>query len=338
MFTRDRSLRDYHTFGLTAEAKYFVSVRSTAGLKAVLKSAVARENPLLFLGGGSNTLFTRDFDGLVVHLSAKGKRVLGAKGDSVFVQAQAGADWHEFVCWTLQQGFGGLENLSLIPGRVGAAPIQNIGAYGAAFEDVFYELSALEIATNEIETFTRSDCRFGYRDSVFKRELKGRYVILSVIFQLTRANHRIRASYGAIRDELQRQGIARPSIQELSRAVVAIRQRQLPNPKELGNSGSFFKNPVVSTQRFEALKARYPDIPAYRLSLQKCKLAAAWLIERAGWKGYRKGDVGVYEKQALVLVNHGEATGGEVLQLARAIQADVRQKYGIELDVEVNLH
>ncbi|MEH0007671.1 MAG: UDP-N-acetylmuramate dehydrogenase [Flavobacteriales bacterium] len=338
MFTRNQSLRDYHTFGLAAEAEYFVSVRSTAGLKAVLKSAVARENPLLFLGGGSNILFTRDFDGLVVHLSAKGKRVLRAKGDSVFVQAQAGEDWHEFVCWTLQQGFGGLENLSLIPGRVGAAPIQNIGAYGAAFEDVFYELSALEIATNEMKTFTRSDCQFGYRDSVFKGELKGRYVVLSVIFQLTRANHRIRVSYGAIRDELQRQGIVDPSIQELSRAVVAIRQRQLPNPKELGNSGSFFKNPVVSTQRFETLKARYPDIPAYRLSLQKCKLSAAWLIERAGWKGYRKGDVGVYEKQALVLVNHGEATGAEVLQLARAIQADVRQKYGIELDVEVNLH
>ncbi len=338
MFTRSQSLRDYHTFGLAAEARYFVSVRSTAGLKAVLTSAVGRENPLLFLGGGSNTVFTRDFDGLVVHLNAKGKRVVGARGNSVFVRAQAGEDWHELVCWTLQQGFGGLENLSLIPGRVGAAPIQNIGAYGVALEDVFHELSALEIATNEIKTFARSDCCFGYRDSVFKGELKGRYVILSVVFRLTRADHRIRTSYGAISDELQRRGITDPSIQALSRVVVAIRQRQLPNPKVLGNSGSFFKNPVVSAQRFEALKARYPDIPSYPISPQKHKLAAAWLIERAGWKGCRKGDVGMYAKQALVMVNHGGAIGTEVLELARAMQADIHEKYGIELDAEVELH
>lgn len=338
MIVRGQSLKRYNTFGLEVAADYFAAVDSVAALRAVLAMPCARAGECLLLGGGSNVLFTRDFCGLVVHLNLKGRDVVRESGDAVFVRAAAGENWHDFVRWTLQQGFGGLENLSLIPGQVGAAPIQNIGAYGVALSDVFYQLEALDMSSGQIKTLGRADCHFGYRDSIFKRGLRGKYAVLSVTFQLSKANHRIDISYGSIRDELERQGVSKPDIEAVSQAVVALRRRKLPDPTQLGNSGSFFKNPVVSKARFEALKAAYPTMVSYPSGAHAVKLAAAWLIERAGWKGYRKGDAGVHGKQALVLVNHGKATGSDILELARDIQTAVLSEFGVRLDTEVNLH
>ena len=338
MIRTDQSLKAYNGFSLEATARYFAAVDNSASLRQVLASPIAQRETCLLLGGGTNVLFTRDFEGLVIHLDFRGKRVVGESSDSVWVQAQAGENWHELVCWTLRHNLGGLENLSLIPGRVGAAPLQNIGAYGVELKRVFHELEALEIATNQIRTFSLSACRFGYRDSVFKRELKGRYIILSVTFRLSKAPHILALSYGSIRDELEAQGVVHPDIQAVSRAVVALRRRKLPDPAVLGNCGSFFKNPLVSRQRFEGLKAAHSDMPSYPSGVGILKLPAAWLIERAGWKGYRRGDAGVHREQALVLVNHGQASGLALARLAHDIQTDVLEKFGVQLDSEVNLY
>lgn len=330
------SLRPYNTFGIEAFAEYFVEVRSIDETWNAIQFAKEQNFSILFLNGGSNLLLTRDWEGLVIKINLKGIEIVRETEDLVWVKVQTGENWHEFVQYTLQNDFGGLENLSLIPGNAGTAPMQNIGAYGVEIKDSMTELSALEIASGKVQIFTKDDCRFGYRESVFKNELKNQFVLLDVIFQLTKRNHVLHTEYGAIQSELTNRNIENPTIQDVSKAVIAIRQSKLPNPKEIGNSGSFFKNPVISTQQFEEIKKSYPNISGYPNG-DSVKVAAGWLIETAGWKGKRFGDAGVHEKQALVLVNYGQATGKEIYDLSERIIQDIHQKFGIELEREVNI-
>lgn len=330
------SLRPYNTFGIESFAEYFVEVRSIDEIWNAIQFAKEQNLSILFLNGGSNLLLTRDWEGLVIKINLKGIEIVRETEDLVWVKVQTGENWHEFVQYTLQNDFGGLENLSLIPGNAGTAPMQNIGAYGVEIKDSMTELSALEIASGKVQIFTKDDCRFGYRESVFKNELKNQFVLLDVIFQLTKRNHVLHTEYGAIQSELTNRNIENPTIQDVSKAVIAIRQSKLPNPKEIGNSGSFFKNPVISTQQFEEIKKSYPNISGYPNG-DNVKVAAGWLIETAGWKGKRFGDAGVHEKQALVLVNYGRATGKEIYDLSERIIQDIHQKFGIELEREVNI-
>ncbi len=334
MFQENISLRPYNTFGIEANARLFATVKTKEQLKSILESF----KDVFVLSGGSNILLTRDIEKPVVHILLKGIEVVSEKGsDHVLVRAQSGENWHEFVTWCIDHDLGGLENLSLIPGQVGTSPMQNIGAYGVEIKDVFHELEAMEIETGRIVTFSGEDCQFGYRESVFKNELKGKFIILSVTFSLTRRNHKLITNYGAIQSELAERGIENPGIEDISRVVIAIRQSKLPDPKELGNSGSFFKNPVIPKEQLEKLKADYPDIPFYEIDSELVKVPAGWLVEKSGFKGKRFGDAGVHAKQALVLVNHGSATGKEILDLSRRIQAEVLNRFGIELHTEVNI-
>ncbi len=327
------SLKHYNTFGIDARAKEFVSVESVDQLKQLL----ALDKEKFFLGGGSNMLLTRNVDALVVHLNLKGKEVVSEDEDQVVVKAMAGENWHEFVLWTLGRDFGGIENLSLIPGNVGTAPIQNIGAYGVELKDVFVSCQAIHIKTGEERTFSLGDCQFGYRDSIFKNEAKGLYVITAVTFALSKKDHRLNTSYGAIEKEIAARDIKEPTIQDVSNAVIAIRQSKLPDPKELGNSGSFFKNPVISIADFKKLQKKHPLIPHYILNQEKVKVPAGWLIEQAGFKGKRFGDAGVHTKQALVLVNYGDASGKEIWELAQRIQREVKKRFDIAIEAEVNI-
>jgi UDP-N-acetylmuramate dehydrogenase len=273
---------------------------------------------------------------LVLKLNLKGIEIVSENEDFVKVKVNSGENWHEFVQWTLENDFGGLENLSLIPGNAGTAPMQNIGAYGVEIKDAMTELSALEIKTGEIKKFSNEECGFGYRESVFKNELKNQFIILDVSFKLTKRNHQLHTEYGAIRSELEKLNIQNPTIQDVSKAVINIRQSKLPNPKEIGNAGSFFKNPVISKAKFEELQKSYPNISGYPNG-DEVKVAAGWLIENAGWKGKRFGDAGVHEKQALVLVNYGNVTGQEIYDLSEKIIDDIFQKFGIRLEREVNI-
>ncbi len=334
MFQENISLRPYNTFGIEANASRFATVETIDQLKSILESY----KDVFVLSGGSNILLTRDIEKPVVHIMLKGIEVVTEKdSDHVLVRAQSGENWHEFVTWCIAHDLGGLENLSLIPGQVGTSPMQNIGAYGVEIKDVFHELEAMEIETGRIVTFSGEECQFGYRESVFKNELKGKFIILSVTFSLTKRNHKLVTSYGAIQSELSERGIENPGIEDISRVVIAIRQSKLPDPKELGNSGSFFKNPVIPKEQLEKLKASYPEIPFYEIDSELAKVPAGWLVEKSGFKGKRFGDAGVHAKQALVLVNHGSATGEEILDLARRIQAEVLNRFGIELHTEVNI-
>ena len=333
MLQTNVSLQPYNTFGIATNARYFADIDSLATLRAVLDDPVVQGLPLLVLGGGSNLLFTRDFDGLVLRMRLSGKRIVQDDGDSVSIEAQAGEAWHPFVMWTLQQGWQGLENLALIPGTVGAAPIQNIGAYGVELKDCFVALEAFDLHSGEVVTLDGAACRFAYRDSLFKREGQGRYLILSVTFRLRR-NGTPKLDYGDIRAELAAQGISDITPQAVANAVIAIRQRKLPDPTQIGNAGSFFKNPLVGAELLARIRAEFPDAPAYPQADGSSKLAAGWLIDQCGWKGRSIGHAGVYEKQALVLVNRGGASGAEVLALARAIQDSVRQRFGVELEPE----
>lgn len=332
----NHSLKPYNTFGIDVSAKYFVE----AGSKEEIISALgfARENklPMMLFSGGSNMLLTHDFEGLVLKLNLKGIEIVAENEDFVEVKVNSGENWHEFVQWTLQHDFGGLENLSLIPGNAGTAPMQNIGAYGVEIKDSMKELSALEIATGNVRKFTNEECKFGYRESVFKNELKNQFIIIDVTFRLTKRNHQLHTEYGAIQSELEKLHIQNPKIQDISKAVINIRQSKLPDPKDIGNSGSFFKNSVISKAEFEALKLKFPTISAYP-SGDEVKVAAGWLIEQAGWKGKRFGDAGVHEKQALVLVNYGNATGQEIYDLSQKIVDDIFEKFGIRLEREVNI-
>ena len=329
----DFSLKNYNTFGIEAKAKAFVSVETLEDLKTVLK-----ENQDIFiLGGGSNMLLTQDIQKLVVHVNLKGKEVRKRNEDFAVVKAQAGENWHEFVLYCIEQNLGGIENLSLIPGNVGTTPIQNIGAYGVEIKDTMFSCDALNLKSLEIETFTNAQCKFEYRESVFKNELKNQYIITSVSFKLTKRNHKVSTTYGAIETELQHQNIQNPTLKDVSNAVIAIRQSKLPDPKELGNSGSFFKNPIIAKEAYEKAKALHPEMPHYVVSETEVKVPAGWLIEQAGFKGKRFGDAGVHKNQALVLVNYGTATGAEIVALSRNIQQTILEKFGIAIEAEVNI-
>ncbi|MBU2939324.1 UDP-N-acetylmuramate dehydrogenase [Lacinutrix sp. C3R15] len=329
------SLKKHNTFGIDAKAKHFVAISSIESLKNVLQ--LPEYTKRFILGGGSNMLLTKDIDALVMHIQLKGKTIVSQEETSVLVKAQAGENWHEFVLWCLQNDFGGLENLSLIPGNVGTAPIQNIGAYGIELKDTFVSCEALEIASQKTKTFTNIDCNFDYRNSIFKQELKGKYIITSVTFKLTKNNHTLHTNYGAITNELERMNVKKPTIQDVSKAVIAIRESKLPNPKEIGNSGSFFKNPVISLNDFKKLKENFPEIPNYPVSSTTVKIPAGWLIEKAGFKGKRFGNYGVHKKQALVLVNYKDAKGIEILKLSQLIQQTINRIFNINIEAEVNI-
>ncbi|MEO5776188.1 MAG: UDP-N-acetylmuramate dehydrogenase [Flavobacterium sp.] len=329
------SLKKYNTFGIEAKAKQFVAVHSVEDLKTILHEN--KSVPKFVLGGGSNMLLTQDIHALVIHIDLKGKKVLKEDPDFVWVESQAGENWHEFVLWTIDQNFGGLENMSLIPGNVGTTPVQNIGAYGTEMKDTFVSCDAVNIATQETKTFSKEDCHFGYRESIFKHEAKDQFIITSVIFKLTKRNHRINTSYGDITKELEKQDIVIPTLKDVSNAVIAIRQSKLPDPKELGNSGSFFKNPIIPKEQYEKAHALHPEMPHYVISETEVKVPAGWLIERAGFKGKRFGDAGIHKNQALVLVNYGNATGQEILAVSRDIQATILKEFGISIEAEVNV-
>lgn len=331
----NKSLREFNTFNIDVKAKSFVSVNSVETLKEALRNYATEDK--FILGGGSNILLTSDLDVLVLHINLRGIKILEESEEEVVLEVQAGENWHEFVCYCLEAGYGGVENLSLIPGNVGTAPIQNIGAYGVELKDVFVRCEAIEIKTQQQRTFTKTDCEFGYRDSIFKNEAKGHYIITSVALKLTKKNHKLSTSYGAIRDELAKEGKTQPGIQDVSSAVIAIRKSKLPDPSELGNSGSFFKNPVVSAEEFQQFRNKHPEAPYYEVSATEFKIPAGWLIEQAGFKGQRFGDAGVHEKQALVLVNYGEATGEQIRELAMTIQQKVRDLFGIYIEPEVTI-
>jgi UDP-N-acetylmuramate dehydrogenase len=329
------SLKNYNTFGIEAKARQFISVHSVEELKTVLL-----ENPTqkkFILGGGSNMLLTQDVDALVIHVDLKGKRIVEQTEDFVLVKASAGENWHKFVLWTIGQDFGGLENMSLIPGNVGTTPIQNIGAYGTEIKDTFVSCEAINIETLEIKKFTKEECKFGYRESIFKNEAKGKYIITSVVFKLTKQNHKINISYGDIAAELTKKEIVIPTLKDVSNAIIAIRQSKLPDPKELGNSGSFFKNPIIPKSDFEKIHLLHPEMPSYTVSETEVKVPAGWLIEKAGFKGKRFGDAGIHKNQALVLVNYGNATGQEILNVSKDIQKTVKELFDIEIEAEVNV-
>ncbi|MGE4347307.1 MAG: UDP-N-acetylmuramate dehydrogenase [Flavobacteriaceae bacterium] len=329
------SLKSYNTFGIDVNAKEFISVSSLPELQSVLEKYKYEE--IFVLGGGSNMLLTQDIQKPVVHINLTGIQIVKQDKSHVWVEVQAGENWHQFVLWTLENDFGGIENLSLIPGNIGSAPIQNIGAYGVELKDVFDSCKAINIKTQEIKTFTLAECKFGYRESVFKSSEKDKYIILSVTLKLTKKDHKISTSYGVISNELQKMEIYNPTIQDISKAVIAIRQSKLPDPKEIGNSGSFFKNPVVTRKTFEKVQEQYPEMPFYEVSENEIKIPAGWLIETAGFKGKRFGDAGVHQKQALVLVNYGNATGKEIYDLAKTIQKTILDKFGIVIETEVNI-
>lgn len=328
------SLRPYNTFGIDVPAKYFAAIHTLEELKECIQTH--RHLPMLILGGGSNVLFTKPYEGLVLNIQLKGKEIERQEGNTAYVKAAAGEQWHEFVLWTMEQQLGGIENMSLIPGNIGAAPMQNIGAYGVELKDCFFSLEALNIATLNIETFDNAACHFGYRESVFKNIYKGKYIILSVTLALSKTPQ-IKTSYGAIQDELNAMGIKHPTIKDVSNAVINIRQSKLPDPKVLGNSGSFFKNPVINKTQFESFHALHPNAPFYEAD-EAYKIPAGWLIEQCGWKGKRVGNTGSHASQALVLVNFGNATGAEIWALALEIKKSVADKFGIDIDTEVNIY
>ena len=329
------SLKNYNTFGIEVFANQFVAVHSVSDLKNVLQ-----ENPTknkFILGGGSNMLLTQNVNALVIHIDLKGKKIIREDEDFVWVESMAGENWHEFVLWTIDQDFGGFENMSLIPGNVGATPVQNIGAYGTEIKDTFVSCEAMEIATQKIKTFLKADCQFGYRESIFKNKIKDQYIITSVVFKLTKKNHVINISYGDITQELASKNIVIPTLKEISNAVITIRQSKLPDPKILGNSGSFFKNPIISRAHFNKIKLKFPEIKHYDISENEVKVPAGWLIEQAGFKGKRFGDAGIHKNQALVLVNYGSATGQEILNVSKEIQKTIFEKYSIHIEAEVNV-
>jgi UDP-N-acetylmuramate dehydrogenase len=328
------SLKAFNTFGVDALAHSFVTISSIGQLEQVFSQLISPEIPFLVLGQGSNLLFTRDYNGVIIKNEIEGIDVVDENEEHVYVKAGAGVNWHEFVLHCINHDWGGVENLSLIPGTIGAAPVQNIGAYGVELKDILHSLRAWDVRKKKLIEFSNTDCAFGYRNSIFKQDLKGVVVIGEVIFKLTK-KHTIKVGYGAIKDELAKKGISEPTIRDVSNAVIAIRSSKLPDPKLIGNAGSFFKNPVVTQHFFENLQKCYPDVVAYP-SRNDVKLAAGWLIEQAGWKGFHEGSVGCYDKQALVLVNLGGATGKEILNLAQRIQASVKGKFDVELEMEVN--
>ncbi|RZW56829.1 MAG: UDP-N-acetylmuramate dehydrogenase [Flavobacteriaceae bacterium] len=329
------SLKPFNTFGIDVNAKHFVSVQDIDELIKTLQLKEFQDK--FILGGGSNMLLTKDIEALVVHLNLKGIEIVSEDESTVLVKAMAGENWHDFVLWCLDQNYGGIENLSLIPGNVGAAPIQNIGAYGVELKDVFYACEALDKTSFEPKQFAKEDCNFDYRNSVFKQDYKGKFIITSVTLKLSKSNHKIKTSYGSIQEELQKMGVVDPSIQDVSKAVIAIRSSKLPDPKDIGNSGSFFKNPIVSKSNYKALIDQFPDMPSYKVSEDDIKIPAGWLIEKVGFKGKRFGEYGVHTKQALVLVNYGNASGSDIFELSKLIQSTIKRIFNINLEAEVKI-
>ena len=330
------SLKAYNTFHIDAKARWFISFKTLDELNEALHSNPHVQTLQLVLGGGSNILFTQDFDGLVLKNEIKGIELLHEDEEYVYVKAGAGEIWQHFVLHCISHDWAGLENLSLIPGNVGAAPIQNIGAYGVELSEVFWSLEAFHLLEKKMITFTVDDCEFGYRESVFKRKYKNQFVIMNVIFRLCK-HPAFHTSYGAINQELEKMGIKELNIKAISQAVINIRSSKLPYPEQIGNAGSFFKNPSVSKEKFENLKSEFPNIIGHEQMGSTVKLAAGWLIEQCGWKGFRKADAGVHTKQALVLVNYGNAGGKEIFDLGHEIQQSVKEKFAVDLEMEVNI-
>ena len=335
LIEQNKSLKDYNTFGIDCKAKYYVSVTTTDELIEILSNKKYEER--FILGGGSNMLLTQDINALVIHLNLKGITVLSETEEQVQIEALAGENWHQFVLSCIERGYGGLENLSLIPGNVGTAPIQNIGAYGVELKDTFESCKAIEIETKTEVKFPKEACNFGYRTSIFKNEERGKYIITSVVFNLTKVNHKKSISYGAIKQQLSDNNIKKPTIKNISDTVISIRESKLPDPKKLGNSGSFFKNPMIDVETFRQFRVKFPEAPFYEVSPTEFKIPAGWLIEQAGFKGKQFGDAGVHKNQALVLVNYGNATGSEIWELAVRIQTEVKEKFGIYIEPEVNV-
>lgn len=333
---RNASLKELNTFGIDAKAAFLATFHSADELREILNNSEVRTIPKMILGGGSNLLFTQDYDGLILRNGILGIECMREDENHVYVKAGAGENWHNFVLTCIKNGWAGLENLSLIPGNVGASPMQNIGAYGVEIKDRFDHLEAFNLDTGQVEIFNGEECEFGYRESVFKRKLKGKYVIVSVTFRLLK-NPDFQIKYGAIATELEEMGVKELSIEAISKAVINIRNSKLPNPKELGNAGSFFKNPVISAAQWEKISSAHPEIPNYPAPGGEVKLAAGWLIEQAGWKGKRIGNCGMHARQALVLVNYGGATGQEIYDHSTRVKESVAQKFGVELEREVNI-
>lgn len=331
------SLQPFNTFGIDVTAKYFTVVESKAALLELLQLPVFQSEKHILLGAGSNVLFTQDFDGLVIKNEIKGISVVEENETMVVVEVGAGEIWHDFVLYAIDKNWGGIENLSLIPGTMGAAPMQNIGAYGVEIKEVIKKVSAVEIASGEEKIFTNEDCQFGYRESIFKHEHKNKFIISSVTLRLTKTNHTINVSYGGLLDSPHIKDKETITIQDVSAAVIEIRRSKLPDPVQIGNAGSFFKNPVIETESYNSLQKNYPTIPGFKVNDIETKVPAAWLIEQTGWKGKTIGNVGVHKNQPLVLVNFGGGRGDEILSLAKQVQHSVTEKFGVKLQLEVNV-
>lgn len=337
MIQENINIQAYNTFGIDCSAKYFAPFNSIKDLQSILTDPIRKKNKLLVLGGGSNLLFTKNFNGLIIKNELTGIFKVKEDTDHVWIEAMAGEAWHDFVMYAIDHDYGGIENLSLIPGSVGAAPMQNIGAYGVEIKDVFHELEAIHIETGEQVRFTKKRCKFGYRESIFKNVLKDQYVITSVTLKLTK-NHEVNTTYGAIEAQLKEKNVTRANIKHISDAVIAIRQSKLPDPALIGNSGSFFKNPIISKHKFEKLQKKFPEVSYYPVDDDHVKIAAGWLIDQAGWKGKTLENYGVHKNQALVLVNYGGAKGKDIFKLSTEILSDIKTKYNISLEREVNIY
>jgi UDP-N-acetylmuramate dehydrogenase len=333
---QNQSLKPYNTFGISATASYFAEINTIKQLQDVLQSKTAIDNNVVILGGGSNVLLTQHVDALVIKNNLLGKNIIAETDTTITVEAAAGEPWHQFVLWTIAQGFNGLENLSLIPGTVGAAPMQNIGAYGVEIKDTVTAVTALHLATKQLHTFTNADCKFGYRESVFKAALKNQYIITSVQFTFNKLAS-INTSYGDIQKILDAKNISTPTAKDISDAVIQIRQSKLPDPDVIGNAGSFFKNPTIALDAYQQLQTTYPTMPGYVVTPDTIKVPAGWLIEQCGWKGFREQDYGVHHLQALVIINFGNATGQQIYDCSQRIIDSVHNKFGILLHREVNI-
>ena len=331
----DFPLKDFNTFNISAKAKYFFEFSDELSLIQILKNKKYKKEKLLILGGGSNLLFSRDYDGIILKNSISGVKIISEDQNNLIVEVGAGENWHDFVLWSVEKNLSGIENLALIPGLVGASPIQNIGAYGMEVKDTIIQVTYVDIKTGIIKTLKNNKCNFSYRNSIFKKELKNKIAITRVTFKLSKKDLNI-TKYGDIKSELE--SLQKPpSCKSICQAVINIRTRKLPDPDKLGNSGSFFKNPIISNEKFHKLQKKFPEIVAYKETSNKMKVAAGWLIDKAGWRGYRKNNVGVYKNQALVLINHGGATGQEIINLSKDIQESIFKKFQIEIFPEVNI-
>ena len=335
--TENVDLRPFNTFGLTARARYFTIIKSTDQAKELLRSDIFKKHDHFILGGGSNVLLTQDFDGLVIKNELKGIETVSEDDQNIVLKVASGENWHQFVMFCVDRNYGGVENLSLIPGTVGAAPMQNIGAYGVEIKEVIHNVEAIELKTGKLRTFSKEECLFGYRESVFKQELKNQYFISSITLSVSKKDHRFNTSYGAITDVLKQNLVEKLSVKAISDAIIFIRKSKLPDPDLIGNAGSFFKNPSVDFHFFEALKNKFPTIPSFPGEKNLIKIPAAWLIENCGWKGKTLENIGVHKHQALVLVNYGGGDGKKIWQLAQDIQQSVREKFQIDLHTEVNV-